>query len=72
LYVFQIKDTDCTECQLAHFAQDKDLLSPHVMQSRNSASNYSFNHTTLRFCLRKLVRTLVLGNTETELASIFG
>jgi len=42
-------------------------LSPHVMQSRNSASNYSFNHTTLRFCLRKLVRTLVLGNTDVEL-----
>jgi len=34
------KDTGCTECQLAYFAQDKYLLSPHVIQTRNYASNH--------------------------------
>jgi len=38
---------NCTECQLAYFTQDKDLLSPHVIQTRNLASY----HTTLRCCL---------------------
>jgi len=36
--------------KLAYFAQDKDLLSPHVMQTRNYA--VVSNHTTLRCCLR--------------------
>jgi len=35
-----IKHTHCTECQLAYFPQDMDLFSPHVMQTRNSASNH--------------------------------
>jgi len=30
-----MKDIKSTECQLAYFAQDNDLLSPHVMQTRN-------------------------------------
>jgi len=28
------KDTDCSERQLAYFAQDKDILCPHFMQIR--------------------------------------
>jgi len=31
LYEFEIKDINFTEFQLAYFAQDKDLLIPHVM-----------------------------------------
>jgi len=52
-----VNEIDCTECQLVCFAQeDKDLLGPHVMQTRSYAFNhFRSNHATLRRCLRMFV-----------------
>jgi len=57
-----------TECQLAYFAQDfKELLSPHVIQTINYASNDSSRAvvpTTKQRCLQLFVGTMISGNSD--------
>jgi len=38
-----MKDTGCTECQFAYFAQDEDLLS-HVMYTLETRDSRSHTH----------------------------